>query len=196
MSASLTFLLLLPGCCLAAVTSGRWRLVGRSAANSWIINRVGFYSDATCTTEIKSRPFRSHKGDGSRYDGSAFSGPNVRAPSGAPADAFEANGQTWNSGVTCPATGTSCHVGFRWLSDQVDTSGVSESFASVGLLQPGSAAPLCVRLDQSSQADQYATAVLVQYWSSTARSWQDHTLFSGLTGGTANLRLPEVPVSR
>eukprot|EP00931_Biecheleriopsis_adriatica_P121610 TRINITY_DN96672_c0_g1_i1.p1 TRINITY_DN96672_c0_g1~~TRINITY_DN96672_c0_g1_i1.p1 ORF type:complete len:200 (-),score=27.05 TRINITY_DN96672_c0_g1_i1:91-690(-) len=187
--------LLLPS--TAAVASARWRLVGRDVSASWAVNSIRFYSDASCSTQINAQPIRHHQGDGQRYDGSAFAGPNyVRPPAGGPADAFEDNSVTWETGVSCPSSGDVCHIGFRWLSDQVSLTGVANSFATVGVLQRGSAAPLCVKLDQSTLANNYAATVLVQYWSSTAKSWQDHTTFTGLTGGVRNLRLPEVAGAR
>eukprot|EP00933_Yihiella_yeosuensis_P033350 TRINITY_DN27078_c0_g1_i1.p1 TRINITY_DN27078_c0_g1~~TRINITY_DN27078_c0_g1_i1.p1 ORF type:complete len:210 (+),score=20.10 TRINITY_DN27078_c0_g1_i1:150-779(+) len=184
----------------APVAAPRWRLVGRNAGTSWVVNNIGFYSDATCATAIQARPFRSHQGDGKRFDGSAFSAPNFKRPSagtGGAAEAFEANAIAWDSGVACGSSGTTCHVGFRWLSDQVDVPGLTDGFATVGILQKGSAAPRCIKLDQSTQANRYATTVLVQYsLDGASGTWQDHTVFNGLNGGIEALRLPEVAVAR
>ncbi|CAK9025047.1 unnamed protein product [Durusdinium trenchii] len=177
----------------AGVESDRWRLVGRNVGSSWVVNNINFYSDSQCTTAIQARPFRSLQGNGLRYDGSAISGPKHVRTSAAPADAFEANAVAWETGVPCPSTGDSCFIGFQWLTDQVDTAG---GFATVGILQRGSEAPQCVALDQSSEANRFASSVMVQYWSSSARAWQDHTEMSGLTGGAAQLRIPEVPLAR
>ncbi|CAJ1415482.1 unnamed protein product [Effrenium voratum] len=177
----------------AAVESDRWRLVGRDAGLTWAVERVTFYSDAACTTEIQARPFRSLQGNGLRYDGSAFSGPKYVRPTGLPADAFEATGVAWETGVPCAASGDVCFLGFQWLSDQVDSSG---GFATLSVLQRGSVSPRCVGVEQSTEASRFASSILVQYWSQSLRAWQDHTLVSGLTGGAASLRLPEVPLAR
>eukprot|EP00434_Breviolum_minutum_P010634 symbB.v1.2.009381.t1/scaffold595.1/size183375/3 len=106
-----------------AVTSDRWRLVGRDVGSTWVVQSINFYTDGECTTAIQARPFRSLQGNGIRHDGSAFSGPNVVHPTGFPADAFEASALTWETGVPCASTGESCFIGFQWLSDQIDTAG-------------------------------------------------------------------------
>mmetsp|Transcript_23556 Transcript_23556/g.44472 ORF Transcript_23556/g.44472 Transcript_23556/m.44472 type:complete len:191 (+) Transcript_23556:79-651(+) len=176
----------------AAVASSRWRLVGRDAVSSWVVNGIGFFSDAACATRIQARPFRSLQGNSQRYDGSAFSAPNYVRPTSLPADVFEEQSGSWETGVPCPSSGDTCQIGFHWLTDQVEAA--TGGFATVGRLTVGSAEPRCIALDQSTQANQHAPTILVQYWSASLRSWQDHTTFSSLSGGLSNLRLPEVPL--
>uniref|UniRef100_A0A7S0FIY3 Uncharacterized protein n=1 Tax=Pyrodinium bahamense TaxID=73915 RepID=A0A7S0FIY3_9DINO len=100
----------------------------------------------------------------------------------------------WDSGRPCGALGLNdCHLGFHWLSDQTE-SGPSAHFSTVGRLAYSTVAPLCVRLQQTAEPGQFASEVTVQYWTNSSGGWQDHTSFSGLTGGVSQLRLPSVPL--
>mmetsp|Transcript_69139 Transcript_69139/g.123098 ORF Transcript_69139/g.123098 Transcript_69139/m.123098 type:complete len:220 (+) Transcript_69139:77-736(+) len=184
----------------AAVSSKQWRFIGRGA-DRWLVNRVRFFGDSACSprTEISSLPWRGRAG-GERYDGSAFAGPHlVRPPGGDPADAFQANNVAWDSGVPCGLYSDRCLIGFRWLRDQL---GVGEhrvfskpSFATVKVVDSASVTPLCIEFTQPKSTGSYATTLLVQYWKESSRAWLNHTVLTGLTGGTKEIRLPLVPLS-
>eukprot|EP00928_Gymnodinium_smaydae_P010157 TRINITY_DN13812_c0_g3_i1.p1 TRINITY_DN13812_c0_g3~~TRINITY_DN13812_c0_g3_i1.p1 ORF type:complete len:209 (+),score=27.96 TRINITY_DN13812_c0_g3_i1:140-766(+) len=182
----------------AGVSSSRWRVVGRGASSRWVVERVGFYSDAQCTSsaEILARPLRGHK-NGERYNGAAFAAPNVvRQQLGSAADVFVDGAPSWDSGAACAAAGDACHVGFRWLGEQVPAGRRVDGFASLGLLGYSEVAPRCVRVWQATSPGSFASTLAVQYWHEGSGGWQTHTEAASPAGGATSIRLPPVPIAR
>jgi hypothetical protein len=84
----------------------------------------------------------------------------------------------------------SCHIGFRWIGDQVDVGYNGGRFASVGRLNTVDVTPRCVDVLQSSQAGEFATTMLVQYWDEYAKAWVTMRTQTGFTGGLQQIPLP------
>lgn len=177
-----------------AVSSARWRLVGRSVPQEWFVSAVRFYEDAACTREIPVIPQRNDRGL-KRHNGRAFGGPQKRGRGRdwhAAADALEGTGAGWRSTAPCGDHSDTCHIGFDWFGEQVGLglAGPASGYSATGLLRRAAVSPYCVHLVQSEVAGQYAPTVAVQYKATAASGWRTQLLRADLVGGSVQLRLP------
>jgi len=192
-SLSMSVLGSFPGDGMAAISASRWRVVGRGVASEWVLFRVGFFEDVSCTRAILTIPQRNTRGF-QRYNGRAFGSPTRRGrPGHNAADVFEAAGGEWRSTAPCGEFSDTCHIGFDWLTDQVagPAGTPASSFQVTGVVRRFAVEPRCILLVQSEVPGQFAPTVAVQY-KANASPWETLTTRAGLVGGPVQLRQPVV----